>query len=105
MNADSSLIYRKEFKNNSEVFDEINTKIGQLETYYENKTQYVLEHKTDDKYLDRNDVESPHLGGLVSDYIEVDEGDSIKAVSYVLYHNPVLICIIPTKKYINPLAP
>ena len=98
MNADSSLIYRKEFKNNSEVFDEINTKIGQLETYYENKTQYVLEHKTDDKYLDRNDVESPHLGGLVSDYIEVDEGDSIKAVSYVLYHNPVLIMYYSNKK-------
>ena len=55
MNVDSSLIYRKEFKNNSEVFGEINTKIGQLETYYEDKTQYVLEHKTDDKWnLSRN---------------------------------------------------
>lgn len=98
MNADSSLIYRKEFKNNSEVFDGINTKIGQLETYYENKTQYVLDHKTDDKYLNSNGIEGPYSGGLVSDYIEVDEGDSIKAVSYVLYHNPVLIMYYSNKK-------
>lgn len=97
-NADSSLIYRKEFKNNSEVFDGINTKIGQLETYYEDKTQYVLEHKTDDKYLNDNNVESSYSGGLVSDYIEVDEGDSIKAGSYVLYGNPVLIMYYTNKK-------
>lgn len=45
MNADSSLIYKKEFKNNSETFDEINTKIGQLETYYEDKTQYVFKNR------------------------------------------------------------
>lgn len=86
MNADSSLIYKKEFKNNSEVFDEINTKIGQLETYYEDKTQYVLEHKTDDKYLNGDGVESSFSGGLVSDYIEVDEGDSIKSR---------ILCFIP----------
>lgn len=98
MNADSSLIYRKEFKNNSEVFDGINTKIGQLETYYENKTQYVLEHKTDDKYLDNDNIENSYSGGLVSDYIEVDEGDSIKAGSYVLYGNPVLIMYYANKK-------
>ncbi len=61
MNSDSSLIYRKEFKNNSEVFDEINTKIGQIEAYYEDKTQYVLEHKTDDKYLHASGVEGPHI--------------------------------------------
>lgn len=98
MNVDSSLIYRKEFKNNSEVFGEINTKIGQLETYYEDKTQYVLEHKTDDKYLNGDGVENPFSGGLVSDYIEVDEGDSIKVESYVLYHNPVLVMYYANKR-------
>ena len=98
MNTDSSLIYKKEFKNNSEMFDEINTKIGQLETYYEDKTQYVLEHKTDDKYLNNNDSEGSYSGGLVSDYIEVDEGDSIKAGSYVLYGNPVLLMYYANKK-------
>lgn len=97
MNADSSLIYKKEFKNNSETFDEINTKIGQLETYYEDKTQYVLEHKTDDKFLNNNDDENSYSGGLVSDYIEVDEGDSIKARSYVLYGNPVLLMYYSNK--------
>lgn len=98
MDVDSSLIYRKEFKNNSEVFDEINTKVGQLETYYEDKTQYVLEHKIDDKYLDITGNEMPFDGGLVSDYIEVDEGDSIKAGSYVLYGNPVLVMYYANKK-------
>lgn len=98
MDADSSLIYRKEFKNNSEVFDEINTKIGQLETYYEDKTQYVLEHKTDNKYVNNAGDEMSHSGGLVSDYIEVNEGDSIKAGSYVLYGNPVLIMYYANKK-------
>ena len=98
MNADSSLIYRKEFKNNSEVFDEINTKIGQIETYYEDKTQYVLEHKTDDKYLHASGVEASYSGGLVSDYIEVDEGDSIKVGTYVLYGNPALVMYYSNKK-------
>lgn len=104
MNVDLSLIYRKEFKNNSEVFDEINTKIGQLETYYEDKTQYVLEHKTDDKYLNGGGVENSYSGGLVSDYIEVDEGDSIKAGSYVLYHNPVLLMYYSNKKLYKSFA-
>ena len=104
MNVDSSLIYRKEFKNNSEVFDEINTKIGQLETYYEDKTQYVLEHKTDNKYLNGDGVEGSYSGGLVSDYIEVDEGDSIKAGSYVLYHNPVLLMYYSNKKLYKSFA-
>lgn len=98
MNADSSLIYRKEFKNNSEVFDEINTKIGQIETYYEDKTQYVLEHKTDDKYLHASGVEASYSGGLVSDYIEVDEGDSIKVETYVLYGNPAFVMYYSNKK-------
>lgn len=98
MNADSSLIYKKEFKNNSEVFDEINAKIGQLETYYENKTQYVLEHKTDDKYLRNDGMEAQSPGGLVSDYIEVDEGDSIKVDSYIAYGNPVLVMYYSNKK-------
>lgn len=98
MNADSSLIYKKEFKKNSEVFDDINTKIGQLETYYEDKTQYVLEHKTDDKFLNSDGVEGPYSGGLVSDYIEVDEGDSIKAGTYVLFGNPVLLMYYSNKK-------
>ena len=104
MNADSSLIYKKEFKNNSEVFDEINTKIGQLETYYEDKTQYVLEHKTDDIYLRDDSAEIPYSGGLVSDYIEVDEGDSIKAGSYVLYGNPVLVMYYANKKMYKSFA-
>lgn len=104
MNVDLSLIYRKEFKNNSEVFDEINTKIGQLETYYEDKTQYVLEHKTDDKYLISDGVEASYSGGLVSDYIEVDEGDSIKAESYVLYQNPVLLMFYSNKKVYKSFA-
>lgn len=98
MNTDWSLIYKKNFKNNSEVFDEINAKIGQLETYYEDKTQYVLENKTDDKYLNGDGVENPTPGGLVSNYIEVDEGDSIKANSYVLYGNPVLIMFYSNKR-------
>lgn len=98
VNTDSSLIYKREFKNNSEVFDEINAKIGQLETYYEDKTKYVLEHKTDDKYLNSDGVEASYSGGLVSDYIEVDEGDSIKVGSYVLYHNPVLLMYYSNKK-------
>lgn len=98
MDADSSLIYKKEFKNNSEVFDEINTKIGQLETYYEDKTQYVLEHKTDDKYINHTGDVQSYSGGLVSDYIEVNEGNSIKAGSYVLYGNPVLIMYYANKK-------
>lgn len=98
MNVDSSLIYKKEFKHNSEVFNDINTKIGQLETYYDDRTQYVLEHKTDDVYLNNSGAESRYLNGLVSDYIEVDEGDSIKASSYVLYGNPVLIMYYSNKK-------
>lgn len=78
MNVDLSLIYRKEFKNNSEVFCEINTKIGQLETYYEDKTQYVLEHKTDDKYLNSDGVVIPNtydelaLTNTTSGYIQGD---------------------------------
>lgn len=104
MNADLSLIYKKEFKNNSEVFDEINTKIGQLETYYENKTQYVLEHKTDDKYLDNYGGENSYSGGLVSDYIEVNEGDNIKVWSHVLYRNPVLVMYNSNKKTYKSFA-
>ncbi len=98
MDANSSLVYKREFRNNSEVFDEINAEIGSLETYYEDKTQYVLEHKTDDKYLTDNGVEVEYTGGLVSDYIEVNEGDSIKAGSYVLYHNPALLMYYSNKK-------
>ena len=104
MNVNSSLIYKKEFKNNSEVFDGINTKIGQLETYYEDKTKYVLEHKTDDKYLSSDGVEKSYSGGLASDYIEVDEGDSIKAASYVLYQNPVLLMLYSNKKVYKSFA-
>lgn len=104
MDANSSLIYKREFRNNSEVFDEINAKIGSLETYYEDKTQYVLEHKTDDKYLHNNGVENSYSGGLVSDYIEVDEGDSIKARSYVLYGNPVLVMYYSNKKIYKVLS-
>ena len=104
MDANSSLIYKREFRNNSEVFDEINAKIGSLETYYEDETQYVLEHKTDDKYLDINDVETQYSGGLVSDYIEIDEGDSIKARSYVLYGNPVLVMYYSNKKIYKALS-
>ena len=92
-----ALIYKKEFKNNSEVFDGINTKIGQLETYYEDKTQYVLEHGTDDKYLNGDDVEGEYSGGFISDYIEVEEGDNIKVVSYVLYSKPTLLMYYSNK--------
>lgn len=98
VNVDSSLIYRKEFKNNSEIFDGIDTKIGQLGTYYEDKTQYVLDHKADNKFLNNNGKDVDYAGGLASDYIEVDEGDNIKASSYVLYNNPVLVLYYSNKK-------
>lgn len=94
----NSLIYKKEHKNNSDVFDSIKSNFGELETYYEDMTQFVLDNGEDNKRIDNNGGIYDYDGGFISDYIKVEEGDIIKASSYVLYNNPVLILYYGTKK-------
>ena len=92
------LIYMKEHKNNSDVFDSIKNNFGELETYYEDMTQFVLDNGEDNKRIDGDDYIYDYDGGFISDYIKVEEGDIIKVSSYVLYRNPVLILYYGTKK-------
>lgn len=98
MNANYSLIYKKEHKNNSDVFDSIKSNFGELETYYEDMTQFVLDNGEDNKRIDGDGVIYDYDGGFISDFIKVEEGDIIKASSFVLYGNPVLILYYGTEK-------
>ena len=98
MNANYSLIYKKEHKNNSDVFDSIKNNFGELETYYEDMTQFVLDNGEDNKRIDGNGTIFDYDDGFISDYIKVEEGDIIKVSSYVLYGNPVLILYYGTEK-------
>lgn len=90
MNTTVSLIYKEECKNTSEMFDDIERKIGQLKTYYEDITEDVMKNKIEDSYLNDNGKVTSYNNSFVSDYIDVEEGDVIQASSYVLYGNPVL---------------
>lgn len=96
--SQNSLIYKKEHKNNSNVFDSIKNNFGELETYYEDMTQFVLDNGEDNKRIDSWGDIFDHDDGFISDYIKVEEGDIIKASSFVQYNNPVLILYYGTKQ-------
>lgn len=98
MTGENSLIYKKQSKNNADVFETIKANLGELETYYEDIKQFVLGSGEDNKRIDGTGTIYNYDGGFISDYIKVEEGDTIKAGSYVLYKNPVLILYYGTKK-------